>query len=116
DLPIQDTDDQHEQAKDDEHDDSRDSRNEALQFLQPLLAAIYSSKVPAATTETGPASQTVLLVRQFLEHAKDFLPEMTEKGTAVPYPASSFLRSTALQLPIEMRKHYKNGSIELCKK
>ncbi|KAF9992815.1 hypothetical protein BGZ65_011765, partial [Modicella reniformis] len=34
----------------------------------------------------------------------------------MPYPGSTVLRSTASQLSIELRKHYRNGSRELCEK
>ncbi|KAF9111822.1 hypothetical protein BGX30_007463, partial [Mortierella sp. GBA39] len=44
------------------------------------------------------------------------LPPMTKNRTPLEYAGSAFLRSAAVQLSVELRRHYKNGSIELCKK
>ncbi|GJJ77592.1 hypothetical protein EMPS_09951 [Entomortierella parvispora] len=60
-------------------------------------------------------SDSVCAVREFLIKAKDFLPP--QNGNAAgPYPSSSVLQSTALNLTIEYMKHYKHGSLDLCKK
>ncbi|KAG0020648.1 hypothetical protein BGZ81_009264, partial [Podila clonocystis] len=90
-----------------ELDASNDNSNHPLTFFMVLLNTIYSSKPPPSTGKTGP------VVRMFMDKAKDFLPQQTQ---AVKYPGSSFLRSAAVQLTVEFRKHFKNGSIDLCKK
>ncbi|KAI8597228.1 hypothetical protein EDD21DRAFT_437411 [Dissophora ornata] len=41
---------------------------------------------------------------------------MKNDGAKMLYPGSSILRSTATQLSVELRKHYKNGSKDLCEK
>ncbi|KAG9060910.1 hypothetical protein KI688_007867 [Linnemannia hyalina] len=52
-------------------------------------------------------------VRRFIEQVQDFLPNFTEGRTREEYSASSFLRSAALQLFVELKKHYRNGPIDL---
>ncbi|KAI1286156.1 hypothetical protein EDD11_000480, partial [Mortierella claussenii] len=59
-------------------------------------------------------SDSVHAVREFLTKAKDFLS--LENGHAASYPSTSVLQSTATNLTVEYMKHYKHGSIELCKK
>ncbi|KAF9139634.1 hypothetical protein BG015_001956 [Linnemannia schmuckeri] len=54
-----------------------------------------------------------LHVRSFIEQAQDFLPVFTEGRTTEEYAGSSFLRSAALQLSVELKKHYRNGAIDL---
>ncbi|OAQ23443.1 hypothetical protein K457DRAFT_1052320 [Linnemannia elongata AG-77] len=71
-----------------------------------LLTAIYSNKLPKK-------SGMGLHVRRFIEQAQDFLPAFTEGRTTEEYAGSSFLRSAALQLSVELKKHYRNGAIEL---
>jgi hypothetical protein len=93
----------------DAHDASFFKKNEPLQFLNSLLVSIYNSKLPI---NKGMGSH----VRCFIERAKDFLPRITEDGANMTYPGTSFLQSTAMQLSIELRKHYKNGSTDLCEK
>ncbi|KAG0015364.1 hypothetical protein BGZ82_001431, partial [Podila clonocystis] len=88
-------------------DESNDNSNYPLLFFMSLLNAIYSSKSPLSTGKTGP------VVRMFMDRAKDFLPQQAQTAK---YPGSSFLRSTAVQLTVEFRKHFKNGSFDLCKK
>ncbi|KAG0246764.1 hypothetical protein BG011_002337, partial [Mortierella polycephala] len=92
-----------------ELDDSNDKKNEALSFLMSLLIAIHSTKLPR---KTGMGLQ----VRKFIEQAQDFLPDFTEGRTTEEYSGSSFLRSAALQLSVELKKHYRNGAIDLCNK
>ncbi|KAK5823077.1 hypothetical protein F5H01DRAFT_129602 [Linnemannia elongata] len=89
-----------------EVDDSTDKKNEALSFLMSLLTAIYSNKLPKK-------SGMGLHVRRFIEQAQDFLPAFTEGRTTEEYAGSSFLRSAALQLSVELKKHYRNGAIDL---
>ncbi|KAF9125980.1 hypothetical protein BGW39_007002 [Mortierella sp. 14UC] len=55
-------------------------------------------------------------VCSFIDRASNFLAEMTITGAPVEYPRSSSLRSAAVQLSVELKKHYKDGSIDLCKK
>lgn len=92
-----------------ELDGSNDKKNEALSFLMSLLTAIHSTKLPR---KTGMGLQ----VRKFIEQAQDFLPDFTEGRTTEEYAGSSFLRSAALQLSVELKKHYRNGAIDLCNK
>ncbi|KAF9536692.1 hypothetical protein EC957_009988 [Mortierella hygrophila] len=54
-----------------------------------------------------------LQVRRFIEQAQDFLPTFTEGKTTEEYAGSSFLGSAALQLSVELKKHYRNGAIDL---
>ncbi|KAG0352331.1 hypothetical protein BGX24_007618, partial [Mortierella sp. AD032] len=71
-----------------------------------LLTAIHSAKLPKK-------SGMGLHVRRFIEQAQDFLPAFTEGRTTEEYAGSSFLRSAALQLSVELKKHYRNGAIDL---
>jgi hypothetical protein len=89
-----------------EHDDSLDKKNETLSFLMSLLTAIHSTKLPKN-------SGMGLHVRSFIEQAQDFLPNFTEGRTTEEYSGSSFLRSAALQLSVELKKHYRNGAVDL---
>ncbi|KAF9536326.1 hypothetical protein EC957_011528, partial [Mortierella hygrophila] len=89
-----------------ELDNSLDKKNEALSFLMSLLIAIHSNKLPKN-------SGMGLQVRRFIEQAQDFLPNFTEGRITEEYSGSSFLRSAALQLSVELKKHYRNGAIDL---
>lgn len=89
-----------------EHDDSLDKKNEALSFLMSLLTAIHSTKLPK---NKGMGLQ----VRNFIKRAQEFLPVFTECTSAMYYVGSTFLRSAALQLSVGLKKHYKNGAIDL---
>ncbi|KAG0299834.1 hypothetical protein BGZ97_003517, partial [Linnemannia gamsii] len=87
-------------------DESTDKKNEALSFLMSLLTAIHSARLPKQ-------SGMGLHVRRFIEQAQDFLPAFTEGRSTEEYAGSSFLRSAALQLSVELKKHYRNGAIDL---
>lgn len=102
---------EHEEQLDDleELGKSLDKRNPAIAFLFALIISIHSRKLPKK-------SGMGLNVRAFIEQAKEFLPAMTEGRSTEWYPGSAFLSSAALQLSVELKKHYKNGSIELCAK
>lgn len=93
----------------DEDDDSNDNKNEPLLFLLSLCNAVHSRTLPI---EKGIGVH----VCAFIKQANIFLPPMTKDKTPLEYAGSAFLRSAAVQLSVELRKHYKNGSIELCKK
>ncbi|KAK3834182.1 MAG: LOW QUALITY PROTEIN: hypothetical protein JOS17DRAFT_738316 [Linnemannia elongata] len=69
-----------------------------------LLTAIHSTRLPKK-------SGMGLHVRRFIEQAQDFLPTFTEGRTTEEYAGSSFLRSAALQLSVELKKHYKIGAM-----
>ncbi|KAG0196672.1 hypothetical protein BGX33_001361, partial [Mortierella sp. NVP41] len=86
-----------------------DKRNPAISFLFTLVISIHSRKLPKN-------SGMGLNVRNFIDRAKEFLPTMTEGKSTAWYAGSAFLSSAALQLSVELKKHYKNGSIELCAK
>ncbi|KAG0275724.1 hypothetical protein BGZ97_010231, partial [Linnemannia gamsii] len=94
----------------DENDDSNDNKNEPLLFLLSLCNAVHSRTLP---NEKGIGVH----VCAFINQANRFLPPITKHKTSpLEYAGSAFLRSAAVQLSVELRKHYKNGSIELCKK
>jgi len=102
-------------------DDSGDKRNIQLQFISCLLNAIYTAKRPSVKEKEVAGKATIVPgmpanVCMFIDRASDFLPEMTTKGIEVEYPGSSFLRSAAVQLCVELKKQYKNGTIDLYKK
>lgn len=101
------------EADDDQEQDEIDLNNAQEGFLQSLLTAIYSSKLPV-DKRTGSGYH----VCRFAEKARDFLPPMYKDGDGMarPYAGSIFLRSTASQLSVELKKHYRNGSKELCEK
>ena len=116
---------------DSEHDETMDDKNESLKFLQSLLNAVYSSKLPKKQKEKETKDREKdkememekkkgngHAVRLFIERARDFLPAITEDGDGFErnFAGSSFLRSSAMQLSVELKKHYRNGSTELCKK
>ncbi|KAF9323508.1 hypothetical protein BGZ91_003538 [Linnemannia elongata] len=84
-------------------DDSGEKRNIQLQFLSCLLTAIYTAKRPSVKEKEVAGKATIV-------------PGMPANGIEVEYPGSSFLRSAAVQLCVELKKHYKNGTIDLCKK
>ncbi|KAI8351750.1 hypothetical protein B0O80DRAFT_500105 [Mortierella sp. GBAus27b] len=86
--------------------------NKQSGFLFSLLIAIYNGRPPSLK---GVGRH----VCAFLEKAKDFLPAMASRGEIEQrrqYPGSSFLRSSATQLMVELSKVYKIGSRELCEK
>lgn len=102
-------------------DDSDDKKNLQLQFITILINAIYSRKYPNIKGKEVVRNSTAALsmpenVCSFIERAKTFLPAITKEGAVVDYPASSLLRSTAVQVSSELKMHYKNGSVDLCKK
>ncbi|KAG9060891.1 hypothetical protein KI688_007847 [Linnemannia hyalina] len=107
---------------DSEHDETLDKKNEPLQYLMCLLNAMYSGKLPKRQKgkEKGgaPSIDSPSAVCTFIERARDFLPAITKDGDGLErdFAGSSFLRSTALQLSVELKKHYRNGSTDLCEK
>ncbi|GJJ67737.1 hypothetical protein EMPS_00083 [Entomortierella parvispora] len=74
-----------------------------------------SPQSPPKTKGTKTESISVSAVRAFLVKAKDILPPQNEIALG-PYPSSTILRSTAINLFVEFLNHYKTGSIDLCKK
>ncbi|KAI1286565.1 hypothetical protein EDD11_000232, partial [Mortierella claussenii] len=106
-------DDNHEGIDEQEPSDNIDPKNAQLNFLFCLLNSIYSSKLPA---DKGRGSG--YHVRLFIDKAKEFLPLISRDGDGEqrPYPASAILRSTASQLMVELKKHYRNGSKDLPEK
>jgi hypothetical protein len=107
---------------DSEHDEILDNKNEPLKFLMCLLNAVYSGKLPTMRKgkEKGsaPSIDSASAVCIFIERARDFLPAITKDGDGLErdFAGSSFLRSAALNLSVELKNHYKNGSTDLCKK
>ncbi|KAF8926965.1 hypothetical protein BGZ47_002432 [Haplosporangium gracile] len=53
----------------------------------------------------------------FIERAREVLPAITKDGDGFEkdFAGSTFLRSSAMQLSVELKKHYRNGSTDLCK-
>ncbi|KAF9324069.1 hypothetical protein BG006_000898 [Podila minutissima] len=96
-----------------EVNDSNDHKNPALQYFVSILSAIYNSETPSMVPT--PNSVLILAAHKFLTKAEEFLPPRTG-AAAAPYAATTVLRSTALNLSVEFKKHFKNGSVELCKK
>ncbi|KAF9914560.1 hypothetical protein FBU30_002496, partial [Linnemannia zychae] len=93
----------------DECDDSLDGKDPTLSFLNVLLTAMHSAKLPQ---KKGMG----LHVRNFIERAQEFLPNFTEGKSTEKYAGSSFLRSAAQQLSVELKRHYKKGTIDLLNK
>jgi len=95
------------------HDDESIKKDKQASFLSTLLQSIYTKNIPSANKGQGNH------VRDFIKKAKDFLPvmhgahEIAIKGS---YPASQILRSTATQLSVELKNHFRKGSKELCEK
>ncbi|KAK3821217.1 MAG: hypothetical protein J3Q66DRAFT_148948 [Benniella sp.] len=95
------------------HDDESIKKDKQASFLSTLLQSIYTKNLPPANKGQGNH------VRDFIKKAKDFLPvmrgahEIAIKGS---YPASQILRSTATQLSVELKNHFRKGSKELCEK
>jgi len=79
-------------------------------FLTSLMHCIYNKARPSRTKPTA----MDVKVTEFIARASDFLPAMT--GGYVPYPASAILRSATGQMCVEIKKHYRNGSYDLCEK
>ncbi|KAF8926944.1 hypothetical protein BGZ47_002457 [Haplosporangium gracile] len=54
----------------------------------------------------------------FIERVREFLPAITKDGDGFErdFAGLSFLRSSPMQLLVELKKHYRNGSTDLYKK
>ncbi|KAG0247705.1 hypothetical protein BG011_001048, partial [Mortierella polycephala] len=78
-----------------------------------ILGRIYSGNAPGG-------SKLGLRARAFIDRVckLGLLSKGTPPGTRteMPYPKSALFRSVALQLSVELKKHYRNGSNELKKK
>ncbi|KAI7825676.1 hypothetical protein BC939DRAFT_476118 [Gamsiella multidivaricata] len=86
-----------------------------LQFHTVLLHNLHIYDSIVTTNAVGKH------VQQFVDRAADFmlLQRRNDRGAIVarkPYPATDLLRSVASQLLTEVKKQYRNGSIELEKK
>ena len=79
-------------------------------FISSLMHCIYNRAPPGRVRPTGMDVKVI----EFIARASEFLPGMT--GGEVPYPASAILRSAIGQLCVEIKKHYRNGSYDLCEK
>ncbi|KAF9918725.1 hypothetical protein FBU30_011288 [Linnemannia zychae] len=117
---------------DSKHDDTLDNKDELLLFLKCLMNAVYSGKLPKERKgkdkekekekdekeKKAPLPESASTIRIFIERAKDFLPPITEDGDGIErdFAGSSFLRSAALHLSVELKMHYRKGSLDLCKK
>ncbi|KAF9344786.1 hypothetical protein BGX34_005327 [Mortierella sp. NVP85] len=94
-------------------DDENITKDKQASFLSTLLQSIYTKDLPSPHKGMGNH------VRDFIKKAKDFLPAMHGAHEIVikpPYPASTILRSTATQLSVELKNHFRKGSKELCEK
>ncbi|KAG0251908.1 hypothetical protein BGZ95_006759, partial [Linnemannia exigua] len=110
---------------------SMDDKNSPENFFLSLLVAIYQTSAPRkrdADSAMGlrqflqkskgddpqEKMSAAMTVDIFLQKAKDYLPPKT--GSEPYSNPSVFLQSTATQLATEYKKHFKNGSFDLCQK
>ncbi|KAK3820509.1 MAG: hypothetical protein J3R72DRAFT_502378 [Linnemannia gamsii] len=110
---------------------SMDDKNSPESFFLSLMVAIYHTSAPRkrdadsamALRQFLQKSQgdnpqekmsAAMTVDLFLQKAKDYLPPKT--GSETYNNPSVFLQSTAIQLATEYKKHFKNGSLNLCQK
>ncbi|KAF9344098.1 Rad2 nuclease [Mortierella sp. AD094] len=92
-------------------DESSDKRPEVA-FLLALLHCIYNRTPPVNTKSSDD-------IKYYINQVKDVLPVMDDPGkfrNMMAYPATSFLRSTAVEMMTAMKMHYKRGSLELAEK
>ncbi|GJJ78542.1 hypothetical protein EMPS_10901 [Entomortierella parvispora] len=91
-----------------EHDSKLERRNGPVRFFLSLLTAMHSGTRPATTSKYGKA------VCLFMDKAGDNLT-LPDNSMRILYPASSFVRTSAVQLCAQYSRHFKQGTIELCK-
>ncbi|KAG9063007.1 hypothetical protein KI688_004607 [Linnemannia hyalina] len=103
------------QRQDQEHDQgSQRKYNEQEPFLKMLLNAIMNSTQPGATANVRNPTANVELAREFFNRIN--LYGVSGPPTKPAYPASTIAQLVANQLYVELKNHYKNGSLVLCKK
>ncbi|KAF9536896.1 hypothetical protein EC957_009428 [Mortierella hygrophila] len=98
-----------------EHEpDSRSMYNEQEPSLQILLNAIMNTTQPGAKANMRKITANMELAREFFNRINLF--GVSDPPTKPPYPASAIAQTVANQFYVELKKHYKNGSLELCRK
>jgi len=103
------------QRQDQEHDQGSQSKyNEQEPFLKMLLNAIMNSTQPGTTASMRKTTANVELAREFFNRIN--LYGVSGPPTKPAYPASTIAQPVANQLYVELKNHYKKGSLELCKK
>ncbi|KAF9541594.1 hypothetical protein EC957_002963, partial [Mortierella hygrophila] len=103
------------QRQDQEHDQGSQSKyNEQESFLKMLLNAIMNSTQPGATANMRKPTANMELAREFFNRIN--LYGVSGPPTKPAYPASVIAQLVANQLYVELKNHYKNDSLELCKK
>ncbi|KAG9072372.1 hypothetical protein KI688_000142 [Linnemannia hyalina] len=102
-------------GQDQEHEpDSRSMYNEQEPFLQILLNAIMNTTQPGTKANMRKITANMELAREFFNRINLF--GVSGPPTKPPYPASTIAQPVANQVYVEFKKHYKNGSMELCRK
>ncbi|KAF9185770.1 hypothetical protein BGZ51_002460 [Haplosporangium sp. Z 767] len=92
--------------------DEGSNKRPDIVLLLPLLHCVYDRTPPANTKSSDD-------IESFLDKIKDALPTMSDPGKIkekMEYPASCFLRSTAVTMATAMKRHYRKGSQELAEK
>ena len=103
------------QAQDQERDQGSQSKyNEQEPFLKILLNAIMNSTQPGATATMKRTTANVKLAHEFFNRIN--LYGVSGPPTKPAYPASTIAQPVANQLYVELKNHYKKGSLELCKR
>ena len=101
------------QGQDQERDrDSQSKYNEQEPFLKMLLNAIMNSTVPGATMTMRRTTSNVELAHEFFNRIN--LYGVSGPPTKPAYPASTIAQPVANRLYVELKSHYKKGSLELC--
>jgi hypothetical protein len=103
------------EGQDQEHEpDPRSMYNEQEPFLQMLLTATMNTTQPGTTSSMRKNAANMELAREFFNRIN--LYGVSGPPTKPPYPASTIAPPVANQVYVELKKHYKNGSMELCRK
>ncbi|KAF8916161.1 hypothetical protein BGZ58_005346, partial [Dissophora ornata] len=101
-------------ATDDDGDDDLDSadenseKNPTVAFLLAMLNSIYNGRL-AKTKKYD------VHLKHFIHEARDALPAISATRDVIKmcYPASSFMRSTAVEMTTAMKVHFRQGSRSL---
>ncbi|KAF9104945.1 hypothetical protein BGX27_009866 [Mortierella sp. AM989] len=119
-LPTETKDGSYELDDDDEtskQDHLEDISGNQHAFIFMVMRCLYARKFP----DKNERSKVALNVENFIKRLQELnlLDNTINRGKIVkemPYPASSLLRSVSTQLMVELRKIYRNGTLELVEK